>query len=82
MRPSQKVGIEPRNTEPGVISRSSHRPARTAEATPSGMPTTALIAMAASASSSDAGQNFLMSSITGLLLTIERPKSPWSALRM
>ena len=51
------------------MSRSSHRPARTADSTPSGMPTSALMAMAASASSTEAGQNARRSSIPGLRVT-------------
>ena len=74
--------MEPRNTEAGVINRSGQRPVHAAETRPSGMPTKALIAMAASASSSEAGQYFRMSSITGFRLTMELPKSPWTALRM
>ena len=74
--------MEPRNTEAGVISRSGQRPVHAAETRPSGMPTRALIAMAASASSIEAGQYFLRSSITGRRLTMELPKSPLATLRM
>ena len=79
-RPSQKIGIDTPASAPRRARLSSTEFRQTAEATPIGMPNATATTIAASASSTVAGNRRKRSLATGSPRTIDTPRSPWSAL--
>ena len=74
--PSQKAGIEIPPIARKRIMPSSALPGRLAATTPSTMPTTTAISMAAKSSSRVAGSRVASSSSTGRFVASESPQSP------
>ncbi len=79
-RPHQKIGIEKPVSEMPITVWSRIEPRLTAARMPAGMPIASASAMANTDSSTVAGNRAKNSPSTGLRVTIELPRSPWSRL--
>ncbi|MCY1488951.1 hypothetical protein D9M68_226600 [compost metagenome] len=77
-RPHQKIGMEKPTSAVPIIAWSMAEPRLIAAITPAGMPRMIANRIAQSESSTVAGNSSKNWSMTGFLVTIEVPKSPWS----
>jgi hypothetical protein len=76
--PIQNTGADTPRSAKSSSRTSTARPSKTAAVMPRPRPATKAMPMAVPPSSSVAGRRLAISSATGCLLRMERPKSPWA----
>src|SRR5262245_17512592 len=80
MMPSQKCGTDSPESATALAATSTAVPLRAAESTPAGMPMTRAMSIEQTASSTVTGSFEASSSVTGILLRSDSPRSPRSTL--